>query len=689
MNRSACPSARPAIDIGRLLLRVLRRDPGLKPYAEVIRQRLALVEDTEKRLTGGRISIADFASGHEYFGLHRRGRQWVLREWAPNAARVVLVGDATGWKEKKAFAFTRQSPAGVWELRLPQPALKHGDLYRLKIHWRGGQGDRIPAWTRRVVQDPATLIFNAQVWHPETPYQWRHSKPRRGKEAPLIYEVHPGMAQSEEKIGSWREFSAKILPRIVAAGYNTLQLMAVQEHPFYGSFGYQVSSFFAASSRFGTPEDLKALVDAAHGAGIAVIMDLVHSHAVSNEVEGLSRFDGTLYQFFHDLPRGRHAAWDSRCFDYGKIEVLHFLLSNCRFWLDEYRVDGFRFDGVTSMLYLDHGLEKSFLSYSDYFTPNVDAAALAYLALANRLIHSLRPDAVTVAEDVSGMPGLAMPERDGGFGFDYRFAMGVPDYWIKLIKEVPDEHWPMSRLWHELTNRRHDEKTISYAESHDQALVGDQSIIFRLIGEDMYWHMQVHDDHLRVDRGMALHKLIRLITLASAGSGYLNFMGNEFGHPEWIDFPREGNNWSFKYARRQWHLLDDSNLKYRFLARFDRDMIRLAKACRLFKDRSPQLLHEHGQNQVLAFARAGLLFAFNFHPTVSHRDYAIDAPPGKYRVVLDSDSAEYDGHGRLEADQEHFTRFEEGTHGGRNRLCLYLPTRTALVLQKEGAAGWI
>ncbi len=683
MNRLARKSETPTRNVDRLIQRMLRRDPGLKPYAEVIRRRLALVERTEKRLTGGRMSIADFAAGHEYFGLHLRGRLWVLREWAPNATRVFLVGDATGWKEKNAFELTRQKTEGGWELRLPQSTLKHGDLYRLKIHWRGGKGDRIPAYARRVVQDPATLIFNAQVWRPETSFSWRHPKFRRRKGPPLIYEVHPGMAQSEEKIGTWREFTEKILPRIVAAGYNTLQLMAVQEHPFYGSFGYQVSSFFAASSRFGTPEDLKALVDAAHGAGIAVVMDLVHSHAVSNEVEGLSRYDGTLHQYFHDLPRGRHAAWDSRCFDYGKIQVLHFLLSNCRFWLDEYRIDGFRFDGVTSMLYLDHGLEKRFLSYDDYFTPNVDEEALTYLSLANRTIHSLRPDAITVAEDVSGMPGLAMPEKDGGFGFDYRFAMGIPDYWIKLIKEVPDEHWPMGHLWRELTNRRHDEKTISYAESHDQALVGDQSIIFRLIGEDMYWHMQVGDEHLRVDRGMALHKMIRLITLASAGSGYLNFMGNEFGHPEWIDFPRQGNNWSYKYARRQWYLLDDPNLKYRYLARFDRDMIRLAKTFLTFKDHPSRLLHENETNKVIAFVRTGLVFVFNFHPMMSHFGYRIDAPPGKYRVILDSDSTDYGGHGRLAAEQEHFTLQKETMHGERNLLSLYLPTRTAVVLQPE------
>jgi 1,4-alpha-glucan branching enzyme len=662
--------------------RLLKRDPLLKPYADLIRHRIVAVDAAERRLTGGRIRLADFASGHEYFGLHPRGSGWVFREWAPNATRLLLIGNATGWAENPQFALTRKTAAGVWELRLPGTALRHGDLFRLKVYWDGGSGDRIPAWARRVVQDPATLIFNAQVWQPKPAYRWRHPRFRRKPAAPLIYEAHAGMAQAEEKVGTWREFTDKILPRIVAAGYNTLQLMAVQEHPFYGSFGYQVSSFFAGSSRFGTPEELKALVDAAHAAGIAVIMDLVHSHAVSNEVEGLSRFDGTLYQYFHDLPRGRHEAWDTRCFDYGKIEVLHFLLSNCRYWLDEFRFDGFRFDGVTSMLYLDHGLGRQFGSYADYFNDKVDEDALSYLALANRLVHTVRPGAITVAEDVSGMPGLAAPPAEGGFGIDYRLAMGVPDYWIKLIKEVPDEHWPMGHLWHELTNRRREEKTIAYAESHDQALVGDQSIIFRLIGEEMYWHMQASDPHLRVERGVALHKLIRLITLATGGHGYLNFMGNEFGHPEWIDFPREGNGWSFRYARRQWCLADDPSLKYRFLSAFDRAMIALARTRRIFEAGEPHLLHERSDTQAIAFERAGLVFAFNFHPAASHVDYRIDAPPGKYTILLDSDSPVYGGQGRLDPNQEHFTLLGPEAGGARHHLSLYLPARVAVVLEK-------
>ena len=664
------------------LERLLNIDPYLKPYESILAQRLLKIETIEKRLTGKKIKLTDFASGHEYFGLHFRDNQWILREWAPNAHQIFLIGEMTSWQENEAFALQCLDDENVWEIRLPAEKLKHLDLYRLRVHWPGGQGDRIPAYARRVVQDPDTLIFNAQVWFPDSPYQWHGRGFRRKDEAALIYETHIGMAQEKEAIGSFEEFSENVLPRIVKSGYNTIQLMAIQEHPYYGSFGYQVSNFFAVSSRFGTPDELKAMIDKAHAAGLAVLMDIVHSHSVSNETEGLSRFDGTLHQYFHDGDRGLHKLWDSRCFDYGKYQVLHFLLSNCRFWLDEYRFDGFRFDGITSMLYLHHGMNKAFTSYDDYFGTDVDEDALCYLALANRLIHDLRPDALTIAEDVSGMPGLAASQEAGGYGFDYRYAMGIPDYWIKLIKEFSDERWPMGNLWHELTNRRADEKTISYAESHDQALVGDKSIIFRLMGAAMYDHMSIGDGNITADRGLALHKMIRLITLSTAGSGYLNFMGNEFGHPEWIDFPREGNNWSYRHARRLWHLVDDPALKYQYLTEFDRDMILTAKKFKLLQNPTLNLLYEHSDDKLLIFQRAGLLFAFNFHPDRSYSDYRFEAPAGRYKMILDSDAPQYGGHNRLIANQEHLTLGENIADRKTDRLCLYLPSRTALVFQR-------
>lgn len=621
----------------------------------------------------------DFASGHEFFGLHFRENQWIFREWAPFAKAVFFIGTVNAWEEKPAFALTRKNDAGLWEIRFSSTTLNHGDLYRLRIHWPGGSADRIPAYARRIVQDSETLIFNAQVWHPQTPYKWRCPDFRCKPDPLFIYEAHVGMAQNEPRVGTFREFATNIIPRIVEAGYNTLQLMAIQEHPYYASFGYQVSSFFAPSFRFGTPEDLKELIDTAHAAGLQVIMDLVHSHAVSNENEGLSRFDGTYHQYFHAPPRGIHHAWDSRCFDYGKIQVLHFLLSNCRFWIDEYHLDGFRFDGVTSMLYLHHGLGKKFTSYEDYYNEEVDEDALTYLALANKLVHEIRPDAITVAEDISGMPGLAASIQQDGIGFDYRFAMGVSDHWIKLVKDQKDEDWHMGQLWHELVNRRKEEKTISYCESHDQALVGDQTLIFRLIGPDMYTAMSHGRETIRVDRGISLIKMIRFITLCTAGDGYLNFMGNEFGHPEWIDFPRPGNQWSYHFARRQWHLVDDPTLKYRQIAEFDRDMLTLVKDFHILENTDLTLLQEHNDDKVIVFKRAGLLFVFNFHPTRSYQDYFIEDQPGNYTLIFHSDDPKYGGHGRLLSDQHHFTLHQNNRHF----LSLYLPTRTSMVLIPE------
>ncbi len=660
--------------------RLLEKDPYLLPHKDEIQKRLKKIDDREYQLTKGHQNLSDWASGHEYFGLHYEGDEWVFREWAPNATAIFLLSERSDWTAQKQFALNKITEDGVWEIYLSENKMRHEDLYRLQIHWPEGHDDRIPAYARRVVQDPHSLIFNAQVWKPPTQYEWKHLDFINSNDPPLIYEAHIGMAQEKLGIGSYCEFTHSIIPRIIRAGYNTIQLMAIPEHPYYGSFGYQVSSFFAPSSKFGSPTELKALIDQAHANGLAVIMDIIHSHAATNEVEGLSRFDGTLYQYFHRGPRGEHQAWGSRCFDYGKHQVLHFLLSNCRYWLDEFRFDGFRFDGITSMIYLHHGLNKTFHSYEQYFDETVDEDALTYLALANRVVHKIRPDAITIAEDVSGMPGLATPQKSGGYGFDYRFAMGIPDYWIQLVKEVKDEEWPLGHLWFELTNRRVDEKTISYAESHDQALVGDQSLIFRMIGPKMYDHMSINDVDDDVARGVALHKMIRLITLATAGHGYLNFMGNEFGHPDWIDFPRQGNNWSFQYARRQWHLMDDKSLKYALLARFDKDMIQLSKTYELLTYPELELLHEHISQKVIAFKRNNLIFIFNFHPKQSYVNYRIDAPPGKYKMIFDSDSSEYGGFHRLNSQQIHFTLATKREGILHHMLSLYLPSRTAIIL---------
>ena len=651
----------------------LKNDPLLKPYTAELNRRAEYIKDVENRLTQEKMTLDEFANAHEYFGLHIRDGKWLFREWAPNATAIYLIGDFTNWAVQDQFALNYGDQPGVWEIEIPLEKIQHEDLYKLMVFWPGGNGERIPAYARRIVQDSQTKIFSAQVWNPPETYNWKYAKLKKPVNHPIIYETHIGMAQEDEKISTYNEFREKTLPRIIQAGYNTIQIMGILEHPYYGSFGYHVSSFFAASSRFGTPEELKELIDECHKYGLSVIIDLVHSHSVKNEIEGLSRFDGTPYQYFHAGERGHHPAWDSRCFDYGKPEVLHFLLSNTRFWLDEYNLDGFRFDGVTSMLYHHRGLGASFNDYHAYFDGSLDLDALAYLGLANKLIHSIHPNAITIAEDVSGLPGIGASTSDGGCAFDLRLAMGIPDCWFKLAKDIPDEDWNISWLFHELTSQRSDENVISYLESHDQALVGGKTFIFELIDKDMYFNMHASARNLNVDRGIAIHKMARLITFGTANHGYLNFMGNEFGHPEWIDFPREGNDWTHHYARRQWSLRDNKDLKFYQLGNFDEDMIKLNKKS-LFKN-SVNLKHIHEEDKIIAFERGNLLFCFNFHPNKSQPDYVIPSCSGKYELILNTDNPIYGGHDILRDVKPYFSH--------KDRLTLYIPARTGLVLQKK------
>ena len=644
-------------------------DPWLAPHEDVINAREAYISSTLTKVLDGK-SPADFALGFRHFGLHRTQDGWIFREWAPNATRLVLVGESSDWQEREEFAL-QPGKHGEWSIDLPKNALHHGQKYKLRVYWPGGDGWRLPSYATYVIQDDDSVDFSAVVWQPDEPYQWQHNIPP-APHVPLIYEAHIGMSSEEEKVASFNEFTAGVLPRIKQAGYNTIQLMAIAEHPYYGSFGYHVSNFFAVSSRFGTPDDFKRLVDTAHGLGLRVIIDIVHAHAAKNEVEGLGNFAGDPTQYFkaHD-----HPAWDSRLFDYGKPEVLHFLASNCRWWLDEYHVDGFRFDGVTSMLYHDHGLGKSFTSYDDYFGDDVDKDALVYLRLANDVIHAVRPDATTIAEEMSGLPGLAAPTEYGGLGFDYRLAMGAPDLWIKTLKEKRDEDWDLGELAHTLSSHRPEEKVITYAESHDQALVGDKTLIFRLIDKEMYWHMNKDDPDLKVERGAALHKLIRLLTAGLHGGGYLNFMGNEFGHPEWIDFPRQGNNWSYHHARRQWSLRDNGFLKYQWLGEFDAALMKIVQAV---DDPGIHYLNIRQHDHVVSFIRGNLLFIMNFSPNQSWTDYGVPAAAGSYGVILDSDDKRFGGQNRIDDSTRYFTSPQENGH----QLQVYLPARTGIVLQK-------
>ncbi len=655
---------------------ILTRDPALRPYAADIARRTALYREKRAALLGKEHrSLSEMANGHLYFGFHRTAAGWCYREWAPAADALFLMGDMNGW-DPRSLPMTRLE-GGVFEITLPPDALYEGCRVKVVVHHGGRALERIPLYIRRVEQDPLTAAFCGVVTD-LPPFVFQHGQVALTG-APYIYECHIGMSGEGEGIASYDDFCERVLPRIAALGYNAIQIMAIMEHPYYGSFGYQVSSFFAASFRYGREDGLRRLIDRAHGMGIAVLLDVVHSHTVKNTAEGLSEFDGTPYQFCHEGARGEHPTWGTRLFDYGKNEVLHFLLSNLKFWMSEYRFDGFRFDGVTSMIYRDHGLGTDFDSYGKYFSGNTDEDALVYLTLANELIHELFPAAITVAEDMSAYPGMCLPIAEDGIGFDFRLAMGTPDLWVHLVRDVRDEDWSMWEIADRLLSRRPAEKYIAYAESHDQALVGDKTLLFRLCDSEMYTAMSKGSESIVIDRGMALHKMIRLVTLSLGGEGYLNFMGNEFGHPEWIDFPREGNGWSYFYCRRQWHLADDENLRYGALLAFDRAMLTLAKKRRLL-GKAPRILFVDAEKQVLVATRGGAVLVFNFSPTNSYEGYRLRLPQaGRYRVLLSSDDRAFGGHGRAATDAVYTAeRHADGTRTAP----IYLPTRTAIVLAR-------
>lgn len=660
--------------------KILEYDSLLKNYYEKdIELRVNDYKRKKKELLGRGETLSDFANGAEYFGFHRTSDGWVYREWAPAADEMYLTGDFNGWNKTSHPMEKKEN--GVFEIQLDgKDALYNGCKVKAIVVNGDRVMERIPLYAKYVTQDPVTYMWCAEIYEEEKPFEWTDSE-FKGEKIPLIYECHIGMAQEKYGIGTYTEFKDNILPRIKDLGYNTIQIMAIMEHPYYGSFGYQVSNFFAASSRYGKPAELKDLINTAHEMGIRVLLDVVHSHAVKNTNEGINEFDGTDYQFFHAGAKGNHSAWDTKLFNYGKNEVIHFLLSNLKFWMTEYHFDGFRFDGVTSMIYLDHGLGSAFDHYDKYFSMNTDIEALTYLTLANELIHQINKEALTIAEDMSGMPGMCIPIRSGGIGFDYRLAMGVPDMWIKFLKEYRDEDWDIWRMWYELTGRRPKEKVIGYAESHDQALVGDKTIMFRLCDKEMYWCMNKDSQNIIIDRGIALHKMIRLVTHSLAGEGYLNFMGNEFGHPEWIDFPREGNGWSYHYCRRQWSLVDNHDLKYEWLNNFDKAMIQMSKSENLLSPKNEaHNLWVHQGDKILMYEKGKEVFVMNFHPNRSFSGYFVPvSQPGEYKVILTTDDPNFGGCDRVSQTTTYQTvQLPDGRYGFQ----VYIPSRTAIVFKK-------
>lgn len=669
---------------------LLKHDPYLKNHENEIRRRYKCFKDQLLKIESSE-GLLDFCKSYERYGIHCLPDNSVhILEWAPGAESLFLRGDFNGW-ERLTHPF-KKLPFGKWELTLPPGddgscQLKHLDRVKIVVLKKstGELCDRNSPWAPYVTREPTNTLYSQRIWNPPEAERYKFKHPKVAPPKSLrIYECHIGIASEDYWVANYKNFMDNVLPRIKHQGYNAIQIMAVMEHAYYASFGYQVTAFFAASSRYGTPDELKALVDRAHELGIYVLLDVVHSHASKNTMDGLNEFDGTTSCFFHDGGRGTHCLWDSRLFDYTQMETLRLLLSNCHWYLEEYQFDGFRFDGVTSMLYHSHGMGHGFSGdYNEYFGLNVDTESLVYLMLANHVIHTFHPNAITIAEDVSGMPALCRPVEEGGGGFDYRLGMAIPDLWIKLLKEIKDEDWNMGHIVHTMTNRRWQEKTVAYAESHDQALVGDKTLAFWLMDKEMYTNMSVLTELTPViDRGIALHKIIRMLTHSLGGEAWLNFIGNEFGHPEWLDFPRKGNNESYHHARRQWHLVEDPLLRYKFLNNFDRALNAADEKYHWLPADPAYVSWKHEDDKVVAYERAGLLFVLNFHPFKSFSDYRVGLDtPGKYKVVLDSDAEEFGGHKRIDRTVDHFT-LNEPYAGRRHSIKAYIPSRVGLIYAK-------
>lgn len=680
----------------------IRDDRYLEPFADALRYRYSKYQSLLSAIEASEGGLEAFSQAYNTMGLNRTPGGITYREWAPAARQMFLFGEFNNW-DRTACPLER-GEYGIWQCFVPDKpdgtsAIPHGTKVKATVVPNDGPPkDRNPAWATYCVQDPTTFLYDTVFWDPPEKYVWKSKDHVKRPQSLRIYECHVGMASNELKVGSYREFADNVLPRIKETGYTALQIMAIMEHAYYASFGYHVTNFFAVSSRSGEPEDLKYLIDKAHQLGLFVLMDVVHSHASSNSMDGINHFDGTDHHYFHEGERGRHSLWDSRLFNYGHWEVLRFLLSNLRWYMDEYHFDGFRFDGVTSMLYTHSGIGVQFSGdYAEYFGFQVDMDACVYMMLANELVHKLYPDvAVTIAEDVSGMPTLCVPVEMGGLGFDYRLAMAIPDMWIETFEKNKDENWNMGNIVHTLTNRRWNEKTIGYCESHDQALVGDKTMAFWLMDAAMYSGMScLGDQSPVVERGIALHKMIRLVTMCLSGEGYLTFMGNEFGHPEWIDFPREGNNNSYQHARRRWDLVDDGLLRYRHMYIFEQQMHTLEKDHPFVRFQVHQyvVLQHEGDKVIVVEKGDRLLFVFNFSHSQSHTDYRIGTYwGGRYKLVLDSDSSDSGGHGRLDWDVTHETS-SEPWQDRPNFLQVYAPARTCQVYycyetwEEAGAKG--
>ncbi|XP_047249302.1 1,4-alpha-glucan-branching enzyme 3, chloroplastic/amyloplastic isoform X3 [Capsicum annuum] len=536
------------------------------------------------------------------------------------------------------------------------PALPHGSQYRVYFNTPNGPLERVPAWATFVIPDADGKQAVAVHWEPtpEYAYKWKHKQPVKPKSL-RIYECHIGISGQEPKISSFNDFISKVLPHVKEAGYNAIQIIGVVEHKDYFTVGYRVTNFYAVSSRYGTPDDFKRLIDEAHGLGLLVFLEIVHSYAAADEMVGLSLFDGTNDCYFHTGKRGLHKFWGTRMFKYGDLDVLHFLLSNLNWWVEEYHVDGFHFHSLSSMLYTHNGFASFTGDMDEYCNQYVDKDALLYLILANEVLHTLHPNVITIAEDATLYPGLCDQTSQGGLGFDYFANLSASEMWLALLENTPDHEWCM--------------------KNHNQSISGGCSFAEILIGNSL-GKSSISQESLV--RGCSLHKMIRLITCTIGGHAYLNFMGNEFGHPKRVEFPMSSNNFSFSLANRSWDLLEN-DVHYQLFS-FDKDMMDLDKNGRILSRGLANIHHVNDTTMVISYLRGPNLFVFNFHPVNSYERYTIGVEEaGEYQITLNTDEKKYGGRGLFGHDQNLQRTINRRADGKRICLEVPLPSRSAQV----------
>jgi 1,4-alpha-glucan branching enzyme len=588
--------------------------------------------------------------------------------WAPNARGVSIVGDFNGWDGRR-HPLAPLGPSGLWETFVP--GLGAGALYKIEIQPRHG-----PPFTKA---DPFALVaelpprtasitadFGRHAWQDEA---WLAARAARATlDAPMaIYEVHAGSWRRRPEEGhrplTWRELAAELVPYVRDMGFTHVELLPVMEHPFDGSWGYQVTGYFAPTSRYGTPDDLRAFVDACHGAGMGVLLDWVPGH-FPKDAHGLAWFDGTALYEHADPRQGEHREWGTLVFNYGRHEVRNFLLTNALYWLESFHVDGLRVDAVASMLYLDYSREAGEWVPNQYGgRENLDA--IDFLRELNTLTHGQHPGTVMIAEESTAFPAVSRPTWVGGLGFTFKWNMGwMHDILTYVGKDPVFRRWEHQHLTFSMLYAFNENFILPF--SHDEVVHGKGSMLARAPGD--IWQK------------FATLRLLYTFMAAHPGKMLL-FMGDEIG--QWREWDHDGSV--------DWGALADP--MHAGLQRCVADLNHLYAA--------EPALHEvdfepagfdwidcnDHEASVVSFLRRArdpedfVVAVLNWTPVV-RGGYRVGVPePGFYRELLNSDAALYGGANVGNAGGVHTEPVV--AHGHAQSVVLTLPPLAGLLLRRD------